>query len=197
MPSSSDVTQILLDWEGGDADALARLLNVVSDELHRRAGAYLRRERSDHTLQPTALVNEAYLRLVDRNQVRWQSRAHFFAVAATIMRRILVDHSRRRSAVKRGDDVAKVSLDKAAEVGQEIDIDVIALDRALEQLAEFAPRQARIIELRFFGGLAIREVAEVLSISPATVKVDWSMARAWLFSRLGEGAGVWSDEDGR
>lgn len=187
MPSSTDVTQLLLEWEAGDTGALDRLMPVVSAELHRRASHYLRCKRAGHTLQPTALLNEVYLRFVDQKRVRWQSRAHFFAVAAKVMRRILVDHARRRRAGKRGDDVVKVPLEEANAAGRETDVDLIALDRALAELAEIAPRQARIIELRFFGGLTIREVATLLEISPATVKVDWSMARAWLFNQLAGG----------
>lgn len=184
MPSSTDVTQLLLDWKAGDADALDRLMPVVTEELHRRARHYLRRERVGHTLQPTALVNEAFLRLVDTKRIRWQNRAHFFAITARIMRRILVDHARRHHAEKRGDHAVKVPLEEAVGVGQETDVDLIALDRALLKLADFAPRQGRIIEMRFFGGLTIQETAEVLGVSPATVKVDWSMARAWLFKEL-------------
>ncbi len=184
MSSTTDVTQLLLDWDAGNASALDRLMPLVSAELHRHAKRYLRRERPDHTLQPTALVNEAYLRLVDQKRIGWQNRAHFFAIAARILRRILVDHGRRRHAAKRGETAVTLGPDAAVGVSTARSVDLIALDDALEALAEIAPRQCRIIELRFFGGLTIKETAEVVEVSPATVKLDWNMARAWLFKRL-------------
>ena len=187
MSPATDVTQLLLDWSAGDADALDRLVPLVSEELRRRAGRYLRRERAGHTLQPTALVNEAYLRLVDHPWVGWRNRAHFFAIAARVMRQILVDHARRRRAAKRGETLITLHPDDAVATSSEPDVNLIALDEALAALAGFAPRQCRIIELRFFGGLTIRETAEMLEVSPATVKLDWSMARAWLFKWLEEG----------
>jgi RNA polymerase sigma factor (TIGR02999 family) len=178
-PTAPEVTRLLLRWTEGDQKALDDLLPLVYDELRRLARSYLQRERSGHTLQSTALVNEAYLRLVDQN-VSWQSRAHFFGIAAQMMRRILVDHARARDAAKRGAGDFKVTLDEDIAVSGARDVDVIALDIALENLAKLDPQQGRIVELRFFAGLSIEETAEVLSISPATVKRDWAMAKAWL-----------------
>ena len=185
MSSSTDVTKLLLAWEAGDKGALDRLMPLVSEELHQRAWRYLRRERSEHTLQATALVNEAYIKLVDQKRIRWQNRVHFFAIAANTMRRILVDHARKHLSEKRGNGVFKVPMNEASGVADEPDIDLIALDQALHNLAEFAPRQCRIIELRYFGGLTIRETAKVLGVCRATVKTDWNMARAWLYKELG------------
>jgi len=183
--TSHQVTQLLLDWRGGDQHALDALTPLVYDELRRIARRYLQRERPGHTLQSTALVNEAFLKLIDQ-QVSWQNRAHFFAMAAQFMRRILVDHARGRHAVKRGGEAAcKLTLDEGVAVASQRDVDVIALDTALERLAAMDEQQARIVELRFFAGLSIEETAEVLEISPATVKRDWAMARAWLFRELG------------
>jgi RNA polymerase sigma factor (TIGR02999 family) len=181
--TTTDVTQLLLDWDAGDASALDRLMPSVSAELHRRARRSLRRERNGHTLQPTALVNEVYLRLVDHQRIGWKNRSHFFAISARILRRILVDHARRRHAAKRGDTAVTLS-DELVDPTTSRSVDLIALDDALAALAELEPRQCRVIELRFFGGLTIKETAEVLEISPATVKVDWNMARAWLFKKL-------------
>jgi RNA polymerase sigma-70 factor (ECF subfamily) len=178
--SSPDVTQILQAVSGGDKDAPARLMPLVYEELRRLANHYLRQERSDHTLQPTALVHEAYLKLIDQSRVDWQNRAHFFGVAAQSMRRILVDHARGHRASKRGGVQQKLTLDEAVDYSQSRDIDLVALDDALNLLAELDQRQSRIVELRFFGGLTIEETAEALGVSPATVKVDWSMAKAWL-----------------
>lgn len=152
----------------------------VYDELRRLADHYLRQERPDHTLQPTALVHEAYLRLVDQSRVEWQSRAHFIGVAAQLMRRILVDYARRHHASKRGGFREKLSLDEAVDYSQTRDLDLVALDDALNALEQFDERQSRIVELRFFGGLTIEETAEALGVSPATVKVEWNMAKAWL-----------------
>ena len=179
-----DVTQLLVDWGKGDKQALDGLMPLVYDELHRIASRYLRRERQGHTLQTTALINEAYLRIVDQNRVNWQNRAHFFGVAAQIMRRILIDHARSHLYAKRGGGAQKLTLDEAIATPQERDLDLVALDDALTTLAEIDPQQSRIIELRFFGGLTIEETAEALSISPATVKRDWNMARAWLYGEI-------------
>ncbi len=178
--SSPDVTQILREVSDGDKDAPARLMPLVYDELRRLAGHYLRQERPDHTLQPTALVHEAYLKLIDQTRVDWQNRAHFFGVAAQSMRRILVDHARRHQASKRGGPQQKLTLDEAVDYTQPHDVDLVRLDDALKALAKLDERQSRIVELRFFGGLTIEETAEALHVSPATVKVDWSMAKAWL-----------------
>jgi RNA polymerase sigma factor (TIGR02999 family) len=179
-----DVTQLLENWSNGDRGALERLMPLVYDELHRLARSYLRRERSDHTLQSTALVHEAYLRMVDQKNVRWQNRAHFFGVAAQYIRHILVDHARSHLAAKRGAGAAKLSLDEAIGVPEKKEVDLLALDQALEGLAALDPQQGRIVELRFFGGLSIEETAEVLHISTATVKRDWVMAKAWLYQNL-------------
>lgn len=179
-----DVTALLLNWQAGDPDALERLTPLVYRQLKRLAGGHLRGERPGHTLQPTALVHEAFLRLVDQGRVRWKSRAHFFAIASHLMRRILVDYARRRRADKRQAEALAISLDEAPDVAEPRDVDLVRLDDALEELAKLDERQSRIIELRFFGGLTIEETAEVLDISPATVKVDWKMAKAWLFGEL-------------
>jgi RNA polymerase sigma factor (TIGR02999 family) len=185
MPSPSDITGLLDDWGRGDPRALDRLLPLVYAELRRVAGRQLRLERDGHTLQPTALVHEAYLRLVDQRQVHWQSRAHFFAVSAQIMRRVLVDHARRRKAAKRGDDIERVSLDHEVAARASDAISILALDRALERLEGVDPALARIVELRAFGGLTIDEAAHVLKVSPSTAKRDWRTARAWLVRELG------------
>jgi len=182
--SLKDVTQLLVHWGKGDKQALDRLMPLVYDELHRMASRYLRRERQGHTLQTTALINEAYLRIVDQDRVNWQNRAHFFGVAAQMMRRILVDHARSHLYAKRGGGAQKLTLDEAIATPQERDLDLVALDDALTALAEIDPQQSRIIELRFFGGLTIEETAEVLNISPATVKRDWNMAKAWLYGEI-------------
>jgi len=183
ISSPKAVTQLLLDWRNGDQAALDQLMPLVYDELHRLAQAYLRRERQGHTLQTSALVNEAYLRLVDQ-QTPWQNRAHFFGIAAQLMRRILVDHARAHQYAKRGGDQQRVSLEAAADVANAEDGDLVALDDALLSLAAIDPKQSRIIELRFFGGLTIEETAEVLGISHATVEREWSLARAWLRREL-------------
>lgn len=184
MSDPDDITEILLAWEAGDSEALERLVPRVYDRLHRHAIRSLRSERRGHTLQPTALVNEAYLRLVDQNRIQWRGRAQFFAVAGQLMRRILVDHARRRRAAKRGEDPLLLPLDEALVPGGVSDVDLVALDDALTALEGFAPRQAQVIELRFFGGLSILEAAEVLKVSDGTVKLDWKMAKAWLFNEL-------------
>ncbi len=186
--SGSDVTQLLLAWQSGDRDALDRMLPLVYDELHRLAAGYLRRERSDHTLQPTALVHEAYLRLVRQRQVDWRNRAQFLGVAAGMMRRILVNHARDRSAAKRAGGREQVSLSLVADGGGAPDVDLIALEDALGRLASLDARKARVVELRFFGGLAMDEIGEVLGVSRATVEREWSFARAWLYDAI-EGVG--------
>ncbi|MEO8131665.1 MAG: sigma-70 family RNA polymerase sigma factor [Bryobacteraceae bacterium] len=182
--TQADVTRLLVNWTNGDKKALEALLPLVYGELHRLAKRYLRRERSDHTLQSTALVHEAYLRVVDQKGVQWQNRAHFFAVAAQMIRRILVDHARTHNAEKRGGGACKLELNEAIGVPQRRDLNLVALDDAINTLAEMDPQQGRIVELRFFGGLSIEETAEVLSISPATVKRDWAVAKAWLYRDL-------------
>jgi RNA polymerase sigma-70 factor (ECF subfamily) len=187
VPSPEDVTQILQEVRHGDKDAPARLMPLVYDELRKLADYYLRQERTDHTLQPTALVHEAYLKLVDQTRVDWQNRAHFFGVAAQLMRRILVDYARRHQAIKRGGFQQKLTLDEAMVYAPSRDVDLVALDDALNVLAQMDARQSRIVELRFFGGLTIEETAEALGVSPATVKADWSMAKAWLRREIGGG----------
>ncbi len=190
--AAEDVTRLLLDWsQAGNRAALDALTPLVYDELRRLAGAYLRRERHDHTLQSTALVHEAYLKLIDQRNVHWQNRAHFFGVAAQMIRRILVDHARGHQAVKRGSGAAQLSLDEALGVpGQQRDVNLVALDDALGELEKLDPQQSRVIELRYFAGLSIEETAEVMSISPATVKREWSTARAWLFRELNRMGGA-------
>jgi RNA polymerase sigma factor (TIGR02999 family) len=180
----ADVTGLLVNWSNGDQQALEDLMPLVYSELRRLAKAYLRRERSDHTLQSTALVNEAFLRLVNQRNVQWKSRAHFFGIAAQLIRRILVDHARAHQADKRGAGAFKLSLDEAIGVPEKRDLDLVALDDALQRLTELDPQQSRIVELRFFAGLSIEETAEVLGISTATVKREWSTARAWLYRDL-------------
>jgi RNA polymerase sigma factor (TIGR02999 family) len=184
MRSPQQVTQLLLAWNQGDETALHQLVPLVQAELHRLAHGYMSRERAGHTLQTTALVNEAYLRLIDSSQVRWQNRAHFFAVAAQLMRRILVDFARSRHNLKRGGAAQRVDLDEQLIVSQESDPDLIALDEALNALAELDARQARTVELRFFGGLSVKETAEVLQVSPETVHRDWHVAKIWLLREL-------------
>lgn len=182
--SSPDVTQLLHQWSSGNRNALDNLTPVVYDELRRLAAIYLSRERSDHTLQATALVHEAYMKLVDQKNVRWQNRAHFFGIAAQMIRRILVDHARGVRAAKRGGGAMALSLDEALGVSEKRDLEIEALDDALETLAKIDPQQARVVELRFFTGLSIEETAEVLGISDSTVKRDWTSAKAWLFREL-------------
>jgi RNA polymerase sigma factor (TIGR02999 family) len=178
-----DVTAILHDLQAGDADAANRLAGAVYDELHRLAKAAMRRESAGHTLQPTALVNEAFVRMIGQREVSWQNRAHFFAVAAQTIRRILVDHARSRRRVKRSHGV-RVTLDEAIAEAPSRSLDLVALDDALTRLGALSPRQARVVELRFFGGLEIEQTAQVLDISPATVKRDWIFARAMLLHML-------------
>jgi RNA polymerase sigma factor (TIGR02999 family) len=187
-PSSHEVTRLLADWRGGDQEALDRLMALVYDELRRIAGRYMRGERENHTLQTSALVNEAFLRLADHRNIDWQNRAHFFGVAAHAMRHVLVDHARSRDRLKRGGGALKVALDEAVDVADEEAAELVALDDALRSLAAFDERKARVVELRYFGGLTTEEAAEVLGVSPATVERDWSAARAWLMRELSGGA---------
>lgn len=183
---SDNVTQLLTDWSDGNPQALEQLLPLIYNELRHLAHHFLYRERSGHTLQTTALVHEAYLKLVDQRDPRWQNRAHFFAIAAQAMRRILIDSARKHTAEKRGGQQEKVSLDEALAISQEPNTQLLALDVALNQLAEIDPEQSRVVELRYFGGLTIEETAEVMNSSPATVKREWAMARAWLHQALTE-----------
>ena len=187
--SSHSVTQLLRDWSDGNRQALDQLIPLVHDELRRQAARYLRRERPGHTLQTSALINEAYIRLVDQREVRWQNRAHFFGIAAQMMRRILVEHARARHRLKRGGSMVALPLDEARAAAEEQGVDVVAIDQALTRLSAIDPQQGRIVELRYFSGLSIEETAEVIGISPATVKRDWRMAKAWLRRELGGGEG--------
>lgn len=182
--ASADVTTLLIDWSQGDRSALDRLMPLVYDELHHLASRYMSHEHPGHTLQSTALVHEAYLKLIDQQRVQWRNRAQFYGVAAQMIRRILVDHARTAKAQKRGGEARKLSLDETAGVPERRDLDLIALDDAMGALARLDPQQSRVIELRFFGGLTVEETAEALDISPATVKRDWVTAKAWLFREL-------------
>jgi RNA polymerase sigma factor (TIGR02999 family) len=187
-PSSHRVTELLVRWREGDPAALGELMPLVYDELRRLAARHMRGERPGHTLQTSALVNEVYLRLAGQEGMQWQNRAHFFAVAAQAMRRLLVDHARRRGSRKRGGDAGRVALDEGAVVvSDEYPAEVVALDDALARLAEVAPRKSRLVELRFFGGLSIEETAEVLNVSPGTVMRDWTFAKAWLRKEISGG----------
>ena len=181
---SDDVTLLLRAWGEGDAQALDRFAPLVYQELHRIARGYMARERPDHTLQTTALVNEAYVRLIDSRQVSWQDRVHFFAVCARAMRRILVDHARSRGYLKRGGAIIHLPFDEAWGAAFSRDSDLLELDEALNRLSEIDPRKGRVIEMRFFGGLSVEETAEALSVSPETVMRDWKLARAWLYREL-------------
>lgn len=187
-PLPGAVTELLRAWGDGDDAALEQLTPLVEAELRRLARAYMRRERRDHTLQATALVNEAFLRLTDARRVRWQDRAHFLGISARLMRRVLVDHARARGYRKRGGGAQHVTLDEGLVLSPEPAVDVLALDRALEALAAVDVRKSRVIELRFFGGLSVEETAEVLHVSADTVKRDWRLAKLWLLREL-EGAG--------
>ena len=178
------VTQLLIEWRDGDETALDRLIPLVYDEMRRLARYYMRRERREHTLQTTALINEAYIRLVDHKGMRWQNRAHFYAVAAQAMRRVLVDHARSRQYIKRGGDASVVDLDQAAIVAREYASEIVALDEALTGLAALDPRQSKVVELRYFGGMSVEETAEVLGISGVTVMRDWRAAKAWLLRAI-------------
>lgn len=187
-PSPQEVTQWLIAWSNGDQAALERLMPLVYAELRRLARRHMGRERSGHTLQTTALVNEAYLRLIDASRVQWQNRAHFFAISSQLMRRILVDYARAHNYVKRGGEATHVRLEEAAVVSAGQAPDLVALDDALGELAAIDARKSRVVELRFFGGLSVEETAEVLKVSPRTVMSDWSLAKAWLLRELsGEG----------
>ena len=179
-PSPKEVTQLLLDWSNGNQAALDHLTPLVYEELHRLAHQHMRRERSGHTLQTSALVNEAYLRLVDQRNVHWQNRAHFFSIASRLMRRILVDHARAHTRAKRGGGALRVSLSEAAFVSQERAAELVALDEAMTKLAAFDQRKSQVVELRFFGGMSVEEIAAALDVSEGTVKRDWSTAKAWL-----------------
>ena len=180
----TEVTELLRRWSGGENAAKEALIPLVYDELRRLARYYLASQRSDHTLQSTAIVHEAYLRLVGHDHVQWENRSHFFGVAAQLMRRILVDHARKRNAAKRGGAHVTVLLDEAIGLSAQRELDLVALDNALKALAELDERQSRIVELRFFGGLSIEDTSTVLGISPATVKREWSTARAWLYAEI-------------
>ena len=185
MQSPEGITQLLIDWGKGDQAALEKLMPLVYSELRRLATNYLRRERTGHTLQPTALVNEAYLKLVGQKNAKWQNRAQFFAISAQLMRRILVDHARRHQASKRGgSELQRLSITTAEELVKDPAIDLLALNEALDELAKMDPQQSRIVELKFFGGLSIEETAEVLGIGHATVEREWKSARAWLRRQL-------------
>jgi RNA polymerase sigma factor (TIGR02999 family) len=183
-PAPHEITKLLKDWSGGDATALDKLIPLVYDELHRLAHQHMRRERVGHMLQTSALINEAYLRLADQSEVTFKNRAHFFGIAARLMRQILVDEARKRNSAKRGGSAIQVSLAKATSVVQEQAANVVALDKALKGLERIDARQSEIVELRFFGGLSIDETAEVLKVSPGTVMRDWTFARAWLRNEM-------------
>lgn len=185
-PSSQSITQLLIEWRDGDQTALDRLIPLVHQELRRLAHRYLKQERREHTLQTTALVNEAYLKLVDHKGMHWQNRAHFFAVAAQAMRRILVDHARTRAALKRGGELAMTNLDEAATVADTQAAELLALNDALDQLAHLDARKSRIIELRYFGGMTLEETAEVVGLSPTTVHREWKSAKTWLLKTMSQ-----------
>ena len=187
MSVPADITGLLLRWSDGDRDALEDLLPLVERELHHLAHYYMRRERGDHTLQTTALINETFLRLVDQTRVRWQNRAHFFGIAAQLMRRVLLNYARDQRRQKRGGGAFHVSLSVADAVAEEQSAELLALDEALQRLAAFDERKSRVVELRYFGGLSNDETAEVLKVSVVTVIRDWNMARAWLARELGNG----------
>jgi RNA polymerase sigma-70 factor, ECF subfamily len=187
MSNASEITGLLTDWCNGDRTALDKLMPLVERELHRIASRYMRREDPAHTLETTALVNEAYLRLVDQKNVRWQNRAHFFGIAAQIMRRILLNYARDRHRAKRGGRAVQVSLSEVAVMSEERSSEMIALDEALTRLGAFDERKCRVVELRYFGGLSIEETAEVLKVSPLTVMRDWKMAKAWLAREISNG----------
>jgi RNA polymerase sigma factor (TIGR02999 family) len=184
QPTPSEVTRLLKAWGSGNTEALDQLIPIVYDELRAVAARYLKRERLDHTLQPTALVNEAYLRLIDQKQVEWQNRAHFVGLAAQMMRRILVDHAKSHHRAKRGGSARKVSLEEAMAISDERADDLVEIDEALTALAAFDERKSRVVELRFFGGMSVEETAEVLKISEVTVARDWKLAKAWLYTYI-------------
>jgi len=182
--TAEGITELLIAWNQGDQGARDELMPLVYDELRRLARGYLRRERPDHTLQPTALVHEAFLRLIDQSKVNWQNRAHFFGIAARLMRQILINYAEARRAAKRGGSDARVSLNDVGHLAVEQEMDLVALNEALKNLERMDPQQGRIVELRYFSGLTIEEIAEVMGVSPATVKREWSTARAWLRREL-------------
>lgn len=185
MSPSKDITLILQDWSNGDEEALKELMPLVYDELHKQATGYLRKERNNHTLQTSALINEAYIKLVDKRDMEFKNRAHFFAVASILMRRILVDYARTKNRQKRGGEAETFQLnEEMTTVTDEQNVDLVALDEALTRLEEYDERQARIVELRYFSGLSLEETAEALNISRTTVTQDWAMAKAWLFREL-------------
>jgi RNA polymerase sigma factor (TIGR02999 family) len=184
MQAQPNITLVLDRWSKGERSALDELIPLIYKELRRLAGNYLRRERQDHTLQPTALINEVFVRLIDQNDIKWQNRAHFYGIAARLMRRVLVDHARARQAAKRGGEMYSVSLSKADQIANQSSVDLLALHLSLERLEELDPQQSQIVELRFFGGLTIEETAEVMACSHATIERDWKMARAWLRHEL-------------
>ncbi|MCI0390275.1 MAG: sigma-70 family RNA polymerase sigma factor [Acidobacteria bacterium] len=188
-PSPNEITERLIAWGNGDAAALNELIPVVYQELRRMAGHYLRLENPGHTLQPTALVHEAWLRLIDQTRVNWQNRSQFFGVAAQMMRRILVDHAKTKHREKRGGDAVKLSLDDVINLSQERAADLIALDDALDTLAAIDKRKSRVVELRYFGGFSVEETAQILEVSPDTVMRDWKMAKAWLYQQIRREAG--------
>lgn len=183
-PTSSEITSLLVAWSDGDEQALERLAPLVQDELRRLAKRYLSKERAGHTLQTSALINEAYLRMIEWKELKWENRAHFFGLAAQLMRQVLVDYVRQHRARKRGAGALTLTLDEAINVPYERGLDLIALDDALAGLAKIYPRESRIVELRFFGGLSVEEVAAALKISPRTVMREWSLAQAWLYREL-------------
>ncbi len=188
MQAAATVTQLLSAWSNGDEEALTQLVPIVESELRRLARAYMARERRDHTLQTTALINEAYLRLVDARQVDWKGRSHFLGIAARLMRRVLIDHARVRGVGKRGGGRDRVELDEGMSVSDPIGVDVLAVDRALAALAAIDPRRSRVVEMRFFGGMTFEETADALHVSVDTVKRDWRLAKLWLMREL-EGDG--------
>lgn len=184
----SEITQMLIELTGGNKDVVNQILPHIYDELRRLAGNYLRRERSDHTLQPTALVHEAYMKLIDQKKVKWQNRAHFFGIAAQVMRRILMDHARKHSAEKRGGEAEKLPIEEEIlVVSHGRSAELLALDEALEKLAQFDETKAKIVELRYFGGLSIEETAEVMGVSVPTINRHWRMAKAWLHAEVSGG----------
>ena len=183
-PDHHEITKLLVQWSDGNQAALDELFPLVYDELHRLASRYMSRERKGHTLQTTALINEAYVRLVDQKNVHWQNRSHFFAISARIMRRILVDHVRRRGYAKRGGDIRRVSLDETAHIAKEPSAELLLLDEALTKLAKIDERRSKVVELRHFGGLSNDEIATLLNVSTNTITRDWNLARAWLYQQL-------------
>ena len=185
--SQTGVTELLANWSKGDQEALNKLMPLVYDELHKLASRYLRRERPDHTLQTTALVHEAYLKLVDQRNANWENRVQFFAVSAQLMRRILVDYARRHRASKRGGELYRLSLDDALVSTEEKDAELLGLDEALDRLAAIDPQQSRVVELRIFAGLTLEETGQALNISPRTVRREWNMAKAWLHRQIKNG----------